>query len=62
MYTQKSLCEEIKNIELKDFVKNKRMPTFSQVLFTFMDKKGIGDSNIYKRAGIDRRHFSGPRR
>lgn len=58
MYIEKSLCEEIKNIELKDFIKNKRMPTFSQVLFTFIDKKGTSDSDIYKRAGIDRRHFS----
>jgi hypothetical protein len=33
------------------------MPPFSQVLFSFIDKKGFIDSDIYKRAGIDRRHF-----
>lgn len=58
MYDSNSYCEEIQNIELEDFVKNKRMPTFNQVLFNFIDKKGATDSDIYKRVGIDRRHFS----
>lgn len=33
-------------------------PSFTQVLFGFIDKKGVVDSYIYKKAGIDRRHFS----
>jgi hypothetical protein len=56
IYSSKSLSEEMPNID--DFIKNKRMPTFNQVLFSFIDKKGVSDSDIYKRAGIDRRHFS----
>ena len=27
-------------------------------MFRYIDKKGASDSDIYKRAGIDRRHFS----
>ena len=50
--------QEYRNNELEDFIKNKRKPTFNQVLFSFIDKKGVSDSDIYKRAGIDRRHFS----
>ena len=46
------------NHELEDFIKNKRKPTFNQILFSFIDQKGATDSDIYKRAGIDRRHFS----
>ncbi len=44
--------------ELEDYIKKTRQPTFRQVLFSFIDSKGARDSDIYKRAGIDRRHFS----
>lgn len=44
--------------EIKDFVKNNRKQTFNQILFDFIDRKGVADSDIYKKAGIDRRHFS----
>lgn len=50
--------EEFQNIEIEDFIKIKRQPTFNQTLFRYIDKKGASDSDIYKRAGIDRRHFS----
>ncbi len=52
------LYEEIQPIELENFIQNKRKPTFNQLLFNFIDKKGVSDSDIYKKAGIDRRHFS----
>jgi hypothetical protein len=50
--------EDLQNIEIEDFIKVKRQPTFNQTLFRYIDKKGASDSDIYKRAGIDRRHFS----
>jgi hypothetical protein len=50
--------EELQNIEIEDFIKVKRQPTFNQTLFRYIDKKGASDSDIYKRAEIDRRHFS----
>jgi hypothetical protein len=57
-YMEQSIYKEIQDNELEAFIKNNRKPTFSQVLFSFIDKKGTNDSDIYKRAGIDRRHFS----
>jgi hypothetical protein len=53
-----NIHEDIQPNELEDFIKNKRKPTLNQVLFNFIDKKGASDSEIYKKAGIDRRHFS----
>ncbi|MEH6994142.1 hypothetical protein V7075_15725 [Neobacillus drentensis] len=50
--------EELQNIEIEDFIKIKRQPTFNQTLFRYIDKKGASDADVYKRAGIDRRHFS----
>jgi hypothetical protein len=50
--------EELQSIEIEDFIKIKRQPTFNQTLFRFIDKKAINDVDVYKRAGIDRRHFS----
>ncbi len=58
VYSEKIIYEEDHNIELEDYIKNKRKPTFNKVLFTFIDKKGVNDADIYKKAGIDRRHFS----
>jgi hypothetical protein len=50
--------EELQHIEIEDFIKIKRQPTFNQTLFRFIDKKGKSDADVYKRAGMDRRHFS----
>ena len=55
-----SECPEpsIRHNELDDFINQTRKPTFNQVLFKFIDKRGASDSDIYKKAGLDRRHFS----
>ena len=58
VFSEKLIYEEARSIELEDFIKNNRKPTFNQVLFTFIDKTGANDADIYKKAGIDRRHFS----
>lgn len=50
--------ESIKQYELEDFIETTRKPALNQVLFSLIDEKGVSDSDIYKRAGIDRRHFS----
>jgi len=55
---EKMISEEIQNVDIEEFIKIKRQPTFNQTLFRYIDKKGASDSAIYKRAGIDRRHFS----
>ena len=52
------IAEELPKKELEAFINNKRKQTFNQVLFAFIDEKSTRDSDVYKRAGIDRRHFS----
>lgn len=58
---QYSLQEEridLHSMELEDFIKNKRKPSLSELLFQFIDQKNTSDPVIYKKAGIDRKHFS----
>ncbi|MGG2028671.1 hypothetical protein AB1282_23485 [Gottfriedia sp. S16(2024)] len=51
-------AEPLENIEIEAFIKNKLKPTFRELLFNFIDKKNVSDPSIYKKAGIDRKHFS----
>lgn len=44
--------------ELENFIEGNKEPTFSQTLLKFIDKNGLNDSQVYKKAGMDRRHFS----
>ncbi|MDF2947490.1 MAG: hypothetical protein K0S51_2169 [Bacillales bacterium] len=50
-------CYSIQN-EIDDFINNTRKPTFHQVLFNLIDKSGLSDTDVYKKAHIDRRLFS----
>lgn len=51
-------CERIGKLEVEDFVKNNKKPSFSKILLKHIDKIGISDSEVYRKACIDRRHFS----
>jgi hypothetical protein len=55
---ERMISEEIQNVDIEEFIKIKRQPTFNQTLFRYIDKKGVSDADVYKRAGMDRRHFS----
>jgi hypothetical protein len=56
-WLDESVLEDIHG-ELDDFIRNNRKPTLQEVLFRFIDKKGITDAEVYKSAGLDRKHFS----
>ena len=48
-----------KEQDLEEYIrKQKSKETFSTKLLQFIDQTGLSDAEIYKRAGIDRRHFS----
>lgn len=57
-YIENEILGDLYQNEIEDFIKNKRKPTFNEVLFGLIDEKGANDADIYKKAGIDRRHFS----
>jgi hypothetical protein len=44
--------------ELEEFIENRRKLKFNQVLFEYIDQRRALDADIYKKAGLDRRHFS----
>jgi hypothetical protein len=53
------VLESISPLEIESFIAEKRKPTLQKVLFDFIDRNGAAsDVEIYKKAGIDRRHFS----
>lgn len=57
-FEPKIILESISPIEIKEFIEEKRKPILREALFNFIDKKGVSDADIYKKAQIDRRLFS----
>ena len=51
-------CVSQENLNLDDFVKKNKQPTFTELLFQYIDQSGQSDSDVYKKAGLDRRLFS----
>lgn len=45
-------------VDLEDFIKAHRKPTLNRLLFHFIDQAGVSDTEVYKKAGIDRKLFS----
>jgi hypothetical protein len=44
--------------EVDDFINRRRKEAFREMLFEFIDRSGLADAEIYRKAGLDRRHFS----
>ena len=57
MAREEITCSAPLMISVKEMIKNKDT-TFQQHLFRIIDRKGLKDLDVYKRANIDRRHFS----
>lgn len=54
---KKECLESVGSRSLDDLV-NHTNDTFSQMLLRLIDDRGLKDSEVYKKARIDRRHFS----
>ena len=46
------------NMNLNEYLNCHKSRSFSETLFSFIDKSGFKDSMIYKKADIDRKLFS----
>ncbi len=58
-YTTVKEDSEIYEIDIIKRIKNTHLTdTFQELLFKFIDKSGLKDSEVYKKAYIDRRLFS----
>lgn len=42
----------------KDYLNHCKSVSFNEMLFSFIDEKGVKDSEIYKKVDIDRKLFS----
>lgn len=56
---RKSSCLSLSEEALEEYInKEKSRETFSTRLLRHIDNSGLTDAEIYKKAGLDRRHFS----
>ena len=46
------------NESLNKFLSQNKTKNFRELLFSFIDRSGLKDSDVYRKAGIDRRLFS----
>lgn len=44
--------------EIESIIKNAKNKTFAETLFSFIDARGLTDSEVYKKSGVNRRVFS----
>ena len=44
--------------KLQDYLSHNKSLSFNEILFSFIDEKGVKDSEIYRKVDIDRKLFS----
>ncbi|MFA9558522.1 hypothetical protein ACERII_14540 [Evansella sp. AB-rgal1] len=49
---------DLHSSELEEYIDLNKKPTLQQVLFAFIDQRNLLDTEVYKKARIDRKHFS----
>ncbi|MBM7619627.1 hypothetical protein JOC95_001479 [Bacillus tianshenii] len=52
------ILEECHSFEIDDFIKKNKKPSLQELLFQYIDERELNDAAVYKKAGMDRRHFS----
>jgi hypothetical protein len=57
-YSENMILPDVEQFELENFIKNNLKPTLNELMFRFIDRKGMSDPELYKKAGIDRKLFS----
>lgn len=50
--------ESVQETDLEIFIKTNRRPSLKEVLFEIIDRLEMTETEVYKKARIDRRHFS----
>jgi len=58
LYSESSVSESFQNVHLVKFIRDNKKPSFREILFELIDRTGVSDASIYKKAWIDRKHFS----
>lgn len=53
-----SAAENKMHAEIQQYIQKQSAKTFTQLLFDYIDKIDATDADIYKKAGIDKKHFS----
>lgn len=49
---------EVNFHEIESFIEDGKNKTFAETLFSFIDERDLTDSEVYKKAGVNRRVFS----
>lgn len=52
------ILEECHSFEIDDFIKKHKKPSLQELLFQYIDERELKDADVYKKAGMDRKHFS----
>ena len=58
LYEEQEILEHKAPLELENYITTHAKPPFNEVLFQMIDQKGFTGIEVYKKAQIDRKHFS----